>query len=125
MVKKAPSNDRIILHVTAGFRKKKGLSDLAANAINTIDDVEIGALVKVQVKRIYDNQMNVVVGMHVQGRVHISEVTDDVTDSNPMSKYTVGQIIEEARVVSVSTRTISFLFSRFDSMINNHFIGPC
>lgn len=100
VVKKAPTNDRIILAVTSGFRQKKGLSELAANAINTIDDVEIGSLVKVQVKRIYDNQMTVTVGMHVQGRVHITEVTDDITESNPFSKFSVGQVIVEHETIN-------------------------
>jgi ribosomal protein S1 len=117
VVKKAPTNDRIILGVTSGFRQKKSLSELAANAINTIDDVEVGSLVKVQVKRIYDNQMTVTVGMHVQGRVHISEVTDDITDSNPLSKFSVGQVIDEARVVSVSNSSILFLFLRIITIV--------
>ncbi len=37
VVKKAPTNDRIILAVTSGFRQKKGLSELAANAINIVE----------------------------------------------------------------------------------------
>jgi ribosomal protein S1 len=97
-----------------GFRQKKGLSELAANAINTLDDVEIGALVKCQVKRIYDNQMTVVVGMHVQGRIHISEVTDDVSETNPFAQFQVGQIIEEARVVAVSRLFGKIKFFSYD-----------
>jgi len=66
---------------------------------------------------VYDNQMTVVVGMHVQGRVHITEVTDETSEINPLSQFQAGQIIEEARVVGVSIQTTSFQIQRY-SMIN-------
>jgi len=68
---------------------------------NTIKDIKVGAEVSCKVENIKPTYLVVGIGAHVKGRLHMTEIFDEVTQENPLTQFRVGQIIERARVYKV------------------------
>jgi rRNA biogenesis protein RRP5 len=79
-------------------------ADAASQRVNSVSDLKVGMPVSCKITAIKDSYMSVSVGPHVKGRIHITEVVDDVSREHPFAKFKVGDIVNDARVISLQER---------------------
>lgn len=83
-------------------RKSNTLKDPFDSTLTSLDDVTPGRLVKVRVKSIKSNQINVEIAANLMGRIHICEFVDCLEDLNDIKspfKNIKNDDIIEAKVV--------------------------
>ena len=94
---------------SASTRTKRSASqvgsedEIAANKIDSIDDVVIGAKLAAKITHIFKGHMLCAIGMHVRAHVHITEVTDTLISSHPFAEYAVGDIVH-AKVLAITEK---------------------
>lgn len=79
-------------------------SNSSESRVPSLSDIYVGMPVKCTIQSIYKNYMTVSIGSHVKGRIHITEVSDEVSDTHPFESFRVNQVIENARVVRITER---------------------
>ncbi|TPX37608.1 hypothetical protein SmJEL517_g00637 [Synchytrium microbalum] len=79
----------------------------------SLDDFSVGVRVAGKIKAIKDAQMNVTLGANLFGRIHITELADEIAQlddpKRPFKKYHLGQIVQTRVVGYHDAKTHRFL----------------
>lgn len=106
IVKEIPStpNSRMLLLLS---KIEKEEDKKKKNPAIDVTDLKAGNIVKAKITSVLPTQLNVSLGSHIRGRVHITEIADDISQlnghANPLLKYTIGDHIE-GKVLDVVLR---------------------
>ena len=83
--------------------------------VSTLRDVKVGSTIKVKVESITLLQLNVIIGLHVKGRIHITEIVDEPTLVNPLSNFEVRN--GYVNLTTDFTRLDSFWMQKFCQLL--------
>ncbi|KAJ3219197.1 hypothetical protein HDU67_002193 [Dinochytrium kinnereticum] len=76
---------------------KRIIKDSVDPTVSCLEDLTIGRLIKGRVKTIMPNQINVIIGSNLRGRVHITEIANSIKEiedrAHPFKKYKVGAML--------------------------------
>ncbi|KAJ3090994.1 hypothetical protein HK102_001993 [Quaeritorhiza haematococci] len=92
---------------------RRQLKDPVDTRLQTVEDLKPGMKVKAKVKSVKGTQMNVVLAANLNGRVHVTELTDSLESledpRHPFKGYHIGDTIETKVVGFHDSRSYKFL----------------
>ena len=90
---------------------KRAIKDAIDPEIKNIDDFQMGRLTTGRIQSIKPTQMNITLGANLKGRVHVSEVYDDVPSvfDKPFKGYKTGDKIKVKVIGFHDAKTYKFL----------------
>eukprot|EP00163_Fabomonas_tropica_P031767 TRINITY_DN767_c0_g2_i2.p1 TRINITY_DN767_c0_g2~~TRINITY_DN767_c0_g2_i2.p1 ORF type:complete len:2036 (+),score=672.00 TRINITY_DN767_c0_g2_i2:48-6110(+) len=72
-------------------------------SIQSADDITVGRIVKARIIAVKQSQLHITLGKRHRGRIHISEVVDEVDGSNPLAQFSPQDLVT-ARILQIHER---------------------